>query len=63
VFVKVYQVDGVGLAAARHAFVRARDFAAETVVDRRTGGRPEMVIGHPHHWTFVVADRVASADP
>ncbi len=45
------------------AFVRARDFAAETVVDRRTGGRPEMVIGHPHHWTFVVADRVASADP
>jgi len=25
VFVKVYQVDGVGLAVARHAFVRARD--------------------------------------
>jgi hypothetical protein len=27
------------------------------VVDRRTGGKPEMVIGHPHHWTFLVATR------
>jgi hypothetical protein len=25
--------------------------------DRRSGGQPEMVIGHPHHWTFLVATR------
>lgn len=42
-------------------FVRARGFRAETVVDRRTGGQPEDVIGHPHHWTFLVADRVREA--
>ena len=42
-------------------FVRARGFRAEAVVDRRTGGRPEDVIGHPHHWTFLVADRVSKA--
>ena len=38
-------------------FIRERGFAVETVVDRRTGGRPENVIGHPHHWTFLVATK------
>lgn len=32
-------------------------FSARVVIDRHTGGRPEKVIGHDHHWTFVVATR------
>jgi len=28
------------------------------VTDRRTGGQPELVIGHLHYWTFLVADRI-----
>lgn len=40
------------------AFIRAQGFAAHTVTDRRTGGTPEIVIGHPHAWSFVVAQRV-----
>jgi len=39
------------------AFIERYGFAAREVVDRRTGGQPEMVIGHPHHWTFLVATR------
>ena len=38
-------------------FIEEFGFSAHTVVDRRTGGRPEMVIGYPHHWTFIVARR------
>jgi SAM-dependent methyltransferase len=38
-------------------FIEHRGFRAELVVDRRTGGEPEQVIGYPHHWTFVVAER------
>lgn len=51
VHVNAYDVDEVC------AFVRAHGFRPEIVVDRRSGGRPEMVIGHPHHWTFLVATR------
>jgi SAM-dependent methyltransferase len=40
------------------AFVRSYGFAAEAVTDARTGGQPESVIGHPHYWTFLVADRL-----
>lgn len=29
-------------------------FSATPVVDERTQGRPESVIGHPHHWAFMV---------
>ena len=39
------------------AFIERYGFATREVVDRRTGGQPEMVIGHPHHWTFLVATR------
>jgi SAM-dependent methyltransferase len=39
------------------ASIERYGFRAELVVDRRTGGEPELVIGHPHHWTFVVATR------
>lgn len=42
-------------------FIAARGFTAEVVFDRRSGGRPESVIGYPHYWTFIVARRVAGA--
>lgn len=29
-------------------------FDAALVVDERTQGKPEMVIGYPHHWSFMV---------
>lgn len=40
------------------AFMLERGFRVRRVVDRRTGGHPEDVIGHPHHWTFFVAERI-----
>lgn len=42
-------------------FLAERGFAVREVTDRRTGGAPELVIGHPHHWTFLVAEREESA--
>ncbi|MCX7309509.1 MAG: methyltransferase [Afipia sp.] len=42
-------------------FVSSYGFKSEIVTDRRSGGRPEMVIGYPHYWTFMVADRVKAA--
>jgi ubiquinone/menaquinone biosynthesis C-methylase UbiE len=39
------------------AFMDSYGFEVEPVIDQRTGGRPEMVIGHQHHWTFFVARR------
>jgi ubiquinone/menaquinone biosynthesis C-methylase UbiE len=39
-------------------FIRSYGFAVAQVVDRRTSGQPEMVIGYPHYWTFLVADRL-----
>ncbi len=41
-------------------FISSYGFKPEAIVDRRSGGQPELVIGHPHYWTFLVADRVAS---
>jgi cyclopropane fatty-acyl-phospholipid synthase-like methyltransferase len=38
-------------------FVESFGFQARVVTDRRTGCQPEMVIGYPHHWTFLVAVR------
>jgi cyclopropane fatty-acyl-phospholipid synthase-like methyltransferase len=38
-------------------FIASHGFTPRVVVDRRSGGAPEMVIGHPHWWTFVVAER------
>jgi SAM-dependent methyltransferase len=40
------------------SFISARGFRARQVVDRRSGGKPEMVIDHPHYWAFIVAERV-----
>lgn len=38
-------------------FVEGYGFDVTIVEDRRSGGKPELVIGYPHHWTFLVADR------
>lgn len=54
VHVNHYDVDEVT------AFVGARGFYAEVLVDRRTGGKPEDVIGYQHYWTFLVADRIGA---
>lgn len=40
-------------------FVESYGFHAEAIVDQRTGGQPELVIGYPHYWTFLAADRVS----
>jgi len=34
------------------AFADSRGFRGRHIVDGRTGGRPEDVIGYPHHWSF-----------
>lgn len=39
------------------AFIADYGFDAREVTDRRSGGKPELVIGYPHHWTFLVATR------
>lgn len=39
-------------------FIRAHGFTAAEHADWRAQGQPELVIGHPHHWSFVVAQRV-----
>jgi SAM-dependent methyltransferase len=41
------------------AFIASYGFRVERITDRRTGGRPELVIGHPHWWTFFRAVRIA----
>ena len=38
-------------------FIRSYGFEPRVVVDRRSNGEPEVVIGYPHYWTFVVATR------
>jgi SAM-dependent methyltransferase len=44
-------------------FIEARGFAARQILDARTGGEPEMVIDHPHHWSFILAVRRGSVPP
>lgn len=41
-------------------FIAVRGFRVSRVTDRRSGGHPEMVIGHPHWWTFFRAERSAA---
>jgi len=38
-------------------FIASRGFRARPVMDRRSGGQPELVIGYPHFWTFLVCER------
>ena len=49
-------VNAYSLADVR-AFIESYGFATEPIEDRRTAGKPELVIGHPHYWTFLVAER------
>ncbi len=51
VHVNVYPLEEV------IAFIQSFGFSAQLLEDRRTGGTPEMVIGYPHHWKFLVATR------
>jgi cyclopropane fatty-acyl-phospholipid synthase-like methyltransferase len=32
-------------------------FAGKKVIDDRTKGKPEVVIGYPHHWAFMIFER------
>jgi SAM-dependent methyltransferase len=52
VHVNAYDIDEV------LGFLTNRGFAVRVVEDRRSGGHPEMVIGHPHWWNFVIAERL-----
>lgn len=38
-------------------FIASYGFMVKNVMDRRTRGEAESVIGYPHHWTFIVAER------
>jgi len=38
-------------------FMESHGFAVERIADRRSGDKPEDVIGHPHWWTFFRAVR------
>lgn len=38
-------------------FIESYGWRAEVVRDRYTGGQPELVIGYPHYWKFIVARR------
>lgn len=40
-------------------FIESYGFRVSFILDRRTKGKPELVIGHPHHWTFVQAQRIS----
>lgn len=55
VHINHYDIDDVA------SFVATRGFSADFIVDRRTGGKSEDVIGYPHYWTFLVADRMTGA--
>lgn len=52
VYVNAYPLEEVT------RFIESYGFRVERIDDRHSGGKPELVIGHPHHWTFLVADRV-----
>jgi SAM-dependent methyltransferase len=38
-------------------FIAAYGFEVRNIVDLRTQGQPEFVIGYPHYWTFIVGER------
>lgn len=41
-------------------FVSSYGFDVTHIVDRRTNGKPELVIGYPHYWTFLLATRLVA---
>jgi len=54
VHVNAYDADDLA------AFIEGHGFAVERIVDRRSGGVAEDVIGYPHWWTFFRAVRRAA---
>jgi len=38
-------------------FISSYGFRVRNVMDRRTQGEAELVIGYPHYWTFIVAEK------
>jgi ubiquinone/menaquinone biosynthesis C-methylase UbiE len=43
-------------------FIASYGFRAQPVLDRRTQGKPELVIDYPHYWTFIVAHKGGNPD-
>jgi hypothetical protein len=48
-------------AAELTGFMAGYGFTVDRIADRRSGDAPEMVIGHPHWWTFFRAVRTPAA--
>ncbi len=44
-------------------FLQERGFDCRFIMDERTGGRSEDVIGYPHHWEFLLAQRRTVVGP
>ena len=42
------------------SFIESQGFAVEKVQDRHARGEPELVIGYPHYWKFLVCRRTAA---
>jgi SAM-dependent methyltransferase len=40
-------------------FICSNGFSVEEVIDVRSAGKPEHVIGHLHYWTFLIARRIS----
>lgn len=55
VYVNTYSIGEVA------DFIQSYGFRVQSFTDRRTGGRPELVIGYPHYWNFLVAHREGAA--
>lgn len=43
------------------AFARERGFRVRVERDQRAGDEPELVIGYPHYWKFLVCERAEGA--
>jgi len=52
VYVNAYSISEVT------AFIQSYGFSVQIVEDRRTHGKPELVIDYPHYWTFLMAKRL-----
>lgn len=53
VHVNTYAIDEL------RGFAETYGFRVDIVTDQRAGDGPEMVIGHPHYWKFLVCTRLS----
>ena len=53
VHVNTYAIDEI------RSFAQAHGYRVDVVTDQRAGDGPEMVIGHPHYWKFLVCTRLS----